>query len=41
MYTGISATPLEWFKPFLSACAHCFLLDNTLFEPDEINCGVP
>lgn len=41
VYIGFSATPLESFKPFLSACARFFLLDNALFEPDEINCGVP
>lgn len=40
-YIGFSATPLEWLKPFLSASAQFFLLDNALFGPDEINCGVP
>lgn len=41
VYPGFSAASLEWFKPFLSACAQFFLLDNALFEPDEVNCGVP
>lgn len=41
VYVGFSVTLLEWFKPFLFACVQFFLLDNALFQPDEINCGVP